>query len=49
MAAFTTGLPLLMGILVTFFSWTNAQAFLPDADGTVLTAGYPDSLSPGCQ
>ncbi|KAF7184584.1 hypothetical protein CNMCM7691_005768 [Aspergillus felis] len=49
MAAFSTGLPLLTGILFAFCSWTNAQAFLPDADGTVLTAGYPDSLSPGCQ
>lgn len=37
------------GLLLALCSWVDAQAFLAEVDGTVLTLGYPDSLSTACQ
>ncbi|PLB53269.1 hypothetical protein P170DRAFT_404258 [Aspergillus steynii IBT 23096] len=37
------------GVFVLLCAWVDAQAFLAEEDGTVLSVGVPDTLSTACQ
>ncbi|KAL2807585.1 hypothetical protein BJX63DRAFT_436907 [Aspergillus granulosus] len=38
-----------IGVFILLCAWVDAQAFLAEEDGTILSVGVPDTLSTACQ
>ncbi|KAJ5667469.1 hypothetical protein N7507_003333 [Penicillium longicatenatum] len=48
MALDQKGIYLLVGVFTLLCAWVDAQAFLPEEDGTILSIGVPNTLSTAC-